>query len=258
MIEVAPHPEFAANGSFEHLRLGRNKPAAKPKLCLAKYLDKPTILPAIPATCDYTTGVSSWPMYGNDRLGDCTCAAAGHMIQAWSQAAGSPFTPADADVEAMYIPGTGAQDDGRSEDGVLSYWRTTGLGGRKITAYAYVDPSDLDEVRAAIYLFGGVYAGAGLPLTAQGQTVWDVVADVPGRNEPYSWGGHAFPYEAYDANGFVVVTWGGLLRDTIAFHNEYVDEVYAVISEDFLAAGKTPAGFDLEALEADLTVMTQH
>lgn len=264
MTDVAVHPEFAAHGSFEHLKLGRKPKVEDARtLRLAKYLDLAEALPATPPSADWVTGVPSWPMYGNDRLGDCTCAAVGHMIQAWSQAAGGLKTFADADIEALYIPDTGTQDDGRSEMDVLNYWRQTGVGqpsyADRIIAYASVDPSNIDEVKAAISFFGGLYVGIGLPLTAQGQSVWDVVSDLPGRNEPYSWGGHAVPILGYNQSGeYVVVTWGAPLTMTQAFWTMYGDEAYAIISPDFIgAAGVTPAGFDLERLEADLTEITQ-
>jgi hypothetical protein len=270
VIDVPVHPEFAARDTFEHLKLGRLPRRDDPRtLLLARYLDDTVALPATPPSADFASAVPSWPMYGNDRLGDCTCAAVGHMIQAWTVAAGAARTPADPDVEALYWQtgtppaATGsqgsAQDDGRAELDVLNYWRNTGLAGDKITAYIAVDPSNLDHVRAAIYLFGGVYTGIALPLTAKGQTVWDVVAAAPDQNTPGSWGGHAVPYLAYDDAGFVCVTWGSTLRLTTAFHNEYTDEAYAIVSPDFLAAsgGASPAGFNLEALEADLAELAQ-
>ena len=38
-------------------------------------------LPAPPAAVDWGKNVSSWPMYLNDKYGDCTCAAVGHMLK---------------------------------------------------------------------------------------------------------------------------------------------------------------------------------
>lgn len=260
------HPELEQRGSFEHLPLGR-KPAVHDErtLMFASYVDDAVVLPEIPAAADYAAAVPAWPMYCNDRFGDCTCAAVGHMVQAWSAAAGREVTVTDDDVLALYWqtghpagepcdPG-GATDDGRVELGVLNYWRNEGLRtGDRIEAYVSVDPRNHDHVRAAIYLFGGVYTGIALPKTAQGQNVWDVVGDgKTGDSEPFSWGGHAVPYLAYtEAGDFVCITWGEGVRLTGAFHEAYTDECYAVISPDFLVDGKTPAGFDLEALKTDL------
>ena len=43
-------------------------------LQLARYVDT-AVLPAPPASYDETAHVHDWPMYANDRIGDCTCAA---------------------------------------------------------------------------------------------------------------------------------------------------------------------------------------
>jgi hypothetical protein len=53
------------------------------------------------------------------------------------------------------------------------------------------------------------------------------------------------------------VTWGRLQELTWLFWDRYVDEVYAILSVDFLdEAGQAPNGFDLAALTADLTLVT--
>jgi hypothetical protein len=140
---------------------------------------------------------------------------------------------------------------------VLNYWRQNGVGGRdKITAYVSVNPSNIAHVKAAIYLFGGVYTGISLPLTAQTQHEWDVVGDGrTGNSAPGSWGGHAVPYLVYTPTTFGVVTWGDVLSLTTRFHEAYTDELYAVISPQFLKAGESPAGFNLAALQSDLAAL---
>jgi hypothetical protein len=262
-----PHPELAAHGSFAHLKLGRKAVAADPRtLQLAKYLDR-TQLPPIPATADFVSDVPAWPMYGNDQLGDCTCAAAGHMIEAWTYSAGTDKTPVEADVETMYwetgsppaasgTPGSPA-DDGREEVQVLNYWRQTGLGGDTIGAYAAVDPTNHADMQAAVYLFGGVYLGVALPKTAQTQQVWDVVTHARHADTaPGSWGGHAVPCHAYDQSAMTVITWGAPLQATWAFNDKYVDEAYAIISNDILKGGGTTInGFNLSQLQADLAAI---
>ncbi|HWC46742.1 MAG TPA: hypothetical protein VG868_11575, partial [Casimicrobiaceae bacterium] len=54
-------------------------------LRLARYVDRAK-LPAPPTQLDLTANVPEWPMYANDRIGDCTIAAAAHMIEAWTAA----------------------------------------------------------------------------------------------------------------------------------------------------------------------------
>lgn len=254
------HPHFAQHGSFENLPLGAITGHTDARtLALADYLDDAVVLPKIPATLDLTKKVPSWPMYGNDSKGDCTCACAGHMVQAWSAANLHEETPPLSKVIGMYDDTGDGTDDGRVPTDVLNYWRQHGLGAgsHKITAYASIDPLNIAHVKAASYLFGGVYLAVELPITAQRQSVWDVVGDgKTGDSAPGSWGGHAIPYEAYDSHGGVVVTWGALLKATWAFHKAYVSEVYAVISPDWFKSGKTPAGFNLAQLEADVKALT--
>jgi hypothetical protein len=45
-------------------------------------------LPPPRAAVNWGKNVKSWPMYLNDKYADCTCAAAGHLIQNWSAAVG--------------------------------------------------------------------------------------------------------------------------------------------------------------------------
>lgn len=253
MTQIAPHPELEARGSFAHLRLGKAPRKNDPRtLILGKYL-RLEDLPAVPDAHDWSPAVASWPMYGNDKLGDCTCAAAGHMVEGWTANAGAAVVPADDAVEGLYWA-TGSADTGRFELDVLNYWRTEGLGTDKILVYAAVNPQSQLEVKTSIYLFGGLYIGVALPLTAQGQKVWDVVGDgQSGASAPNSWGGHAVNIVGYDAEGVTLVTWGGLMKATWAFLQTYCDEAYAIITQDWISAeGKAPSGIAMDELLSDL------
>src|SRR5947209_591168 len=82
---------------------------------------------------DLAAAVPEWPMYANDRLGDCTTAAAGHMIEAWCEAAAHRLVEvAEADVLAAFDavkivdPLTG--EAGAIELDVLNLWRRNGIG----------------------------------------------------------------------------------------------------------------------------------
>ena len=58
------------------VRLGKLPARIDPRsLSLARYVDRGA-LPSPPPTVDLSEGVADWPMYGNDRIGDCTTAAA--------------------------------------------------------------------------------------------------------------------------------------------------------------------------------------
>jgi hypothetical protein len=229
-------------------------------LLLGRYVDGHR-LPSPPSVFDETDGIDRWPLYANDRTGDCTVAAAAHMVEAWTAAGrGKPVEISERSVLAAFEhvktvdPDTG--EEGAVELDVLRYWRKSGIGRHRIGAFARVAVHEHALVRSAAWLFGGLYIGAQLPLTAQTQTVWDWTRSLAGRARPGSWGGHAVNVVGYDAHGIAVVTWAQVKRMTWSFWDRYVDECYCIISNDFLDAGKAPNGFYLAALEADLALVT--
>jgi hypothetical protein len=274
------HPEFTAHGSLEHLKLGKKpyRPDLR-TLMLADYIDDEQLLPQIPETFDRRPKVATWPMYGNDRLGDCTWAAIGHIEEDWTaEALGLEhmITPPTPDIEEGYwltgdppsTTGTagGPTDDGRDELSVLQYCHKHGIpgghptDGHPFTAYAYVAPSNHNHMRAALYLFGSLYTGTALPLTAQrptqgpgGESEWDVVANAGAAGEPGSWGGHAYPNRAvWDGKTLRLITWGYEMVETLAFSDKYKEEAWAVLSPDWLNGGKSIDGFDAQQLKSDL------
>jgi hypothetical protein len=244
-------------------KLGKKPAHHDPRtLQMANYLT----LPEIPAARDWTTkAAANWGMMLNDKLGDCTCAATGHITQAWTANAGpkeltfpDPAVLAAYEAITGYRPSDPSTDRGAVELDVLRYWRKTGIGGTKIEAFIALEPKNHLHVQAAVELFGGSYIGLALPVSAQQQAVWSVPPGGPtGTGAPGSWGGHAVAIEAYDAHGLTCITWGQKKKMTWSFWDAYCDEAYALLSE--LWAGKkatAPSGFDLAALKADLKAVT--
>lgn len=214
-------------------------------------------VPPAPASFDATQGIASWPMYANDRLGDCTCAAIGHMLEVWTQQAkGKAETLTDEQVIDLYNLVNGGQDNGANELNVLHVLRTgAGIAGDHVAAYASVDPSNPDLVRSGSWLFSGLYIGINMPRSAQAQVgqVWTPVSGPDGL--PGSWGGHAVNVVKYDAGGLTVITWGAEQRMDWAFWRAYVDEAWALLPVDYEAfKGRLgPAGFDFAQLDQMLT-----
>ena len=248
-------------------KLGKKKAIHNPKaLLLADYLDLTAVLPSIPQHCYWGAKIKTWPMMLNDSLGDCTCAAAGHLVQLWTADESTEVDLSDSTIlEAYegacgYNPNDPSTDQGGVETVVLDYWKKTGIGGHKLFAYLALEPGNISLIKASIFLFGGVYIGVGLPLSAQSQSnpggCWSVA---PGGTNTAngavgSWGGHAIPVIGYNDNVLTVVTWGSIQYMTYNFWNLYCDEAYAPLSEDWAptAAGTVaPEGFDLEQLEED-------
>lgn len=228
-------------------------------LRLRRYVD-PSKLPPPPAELDLTERVNEWPMYANDRIGDCTTAAAGHMIEAWTAAAvGQAIEISERSVltafDAVKIVDPRSGEEGAIELDVLRYWRKHGIGRHRIGAFAAVPVHDPTLVRAGAWLFGGLYIGLSLPASAQAQDVWDWTGTLSGDAKPGSWGGHAVDVVRYDAEGLTVVTWGRLQELTWAFWDHYCDEAYCIIASDFLRGGVAPNGFDLATLQSDLALI---
>jgi len=328
-----------------NMRLGK-KAARRDRRTLQakKYLLTPAgALPAPQPAIDWLSAVPAFPMYGNDVHGDCAIAAIGHMVQVWTANVArigtrdsglGPPTPSEDEILRVYQT-LSPDDDGCVLLEVLNYWRQNLICGVQLGAYAQVNPGDLDEVKVCLEIFGGLYAGAQLPIAAQKQDVWETppaprqaergapaflqfslsaregassvldcavpvcsnegassvldcagpVCSKPGATSvldlpdpvsrpqavasdldtragldfyaPGSWGGHCIPFGKYDANTVRGVTWGAVKDATWPWLLEYVDELYALISPDWLdGKGKTPEGLDLEALRADLKEVT--
>lgn len=228
-------------------------------LRLRRYVD-PSKLPPPPDELDLTENVNEWPIYANDRIGDCTTAAAGHMIEAWTAAAvGQAIEISESSVltafDAVKIVDPRSGEEGAIELDVLRYWRKHGIGRHRIGAFAAVPVHDPALVRTGAWLFGGLYIGLSLPLTAQTQGVWDWTGQLSGDAKPGSWGGHAVDVVRYDADGLTVVTWGRLQAMTWSFWARYCDEAYCIIAADFLRGDVAPNGFDLTTLQSDLALI---
>lgn len=247
------------------LKLGKNPVRHDPRtLLFASYVGAG--LPTAPAAFDLSTKVgASWGMMANDQLGDCTCAAAGHLLMEWTANAGKKmFTPTDKQIIAAYSaitgynPTTGAHDDGAVEIDVLNYWRQSGMAGHKIGAYVALEPRNHIQIMDSVYIFEGCYIGLQLPISAQAQVKnhqpWSVPPGGPvGDGKPGSWGGHAVPVVAYDSRGVTVVTWGALQVMTWTFWETYCEEAYAILSNDYLTEKKqSPQGFNMQELQNDL------
>ena len=242
-------------------RLGKHAPKVDARtLKMAKYVD-PSVLALAPEEYDASVKVTlPWGVMGNDVHGDCTCAALGHHVQVWTANNGKQRTPTDAEVLELYGKVNGGQDSGANMLDVLNHFTAEGLGGfDRPSAFVSVDRRNPAMVRAAAYLFGGLYIGLNLPLSAQAQDVWDYLPDSP-LNAAGSWGGHAVAsHLKYEAGGdrFWLVTWGQWKECTKAFLDAYCDEMYAILDPDWLdsTTGKSPMGFDVAALQDDLQTL---
>jgi hypothetical protein len=225
-----------------------------------------TGLPDPPQSCDYTPKIPSpLGMLGNDQYGDCGFAAAVHQEMTWvDNESQSLPVPSSQAVIAEYLAFTGGQDTGVVLLDMLKFWRTTGINGRKIGAFALVNNQNPKEVQQAIWLFGGIFIGINLPVAWQQDQVWDCPGTPTGSYAPGSWGGHAICSPKYfivagaSEAGVYVISWGQIILLTWKAFSIYVDETYAILSTDWTDGTRpAPNGFDLATLNADLQAVGQ-
>ena len=240
-------------------KLGRLPVRHDPRtLKLKEYL---TTLPPLPAAVDWGSNVKNWQMLGNDSVGDCTCAGAGHAIETWTANASQEFGPTTNQILEAYSAITGynandpSTDQGANMIDVLNYWRKVGIAGHQITAYTSVNWAKQTEIMASVYLFGGCYIGVNLPQSAE---------EAFSNGEPWTdtsdtniLGGHCVLIVGYDSGGLWICTWGRLVYASWAWLNAYTEEAYAVYSRpDWVeATGNCPPGFNDQALESDLAMI---
>lgn len=253
--------------AMDHLRLGKRRARYDRRtLQLANYT---AAMPNPPTSVNWARNITTWPMWLNDSIGDCTIAGCNRLRQIWTKnTLGTPAITSDADTltayEAVsgYTPGNPATDQGANMMDALNYWRNTGIGGDNLFAYAQAAPTLKRQVRQALWLFGGLYAGFALPRSAQTQTHpngrWSQSVSPSSRaGRPGGWGLHACTLSGYGPNWIGVIPWGspdvGYMTMTWQFLFTYCDELYACLSsQDWAENSLAPSGFNLSQLQADL------
>jgi len=245
-------------------KLGKHHPKIDSRtLQFGKYLTAELAPP--PPTINWTKPVTNWPMMGNDKYGDCTCAAAGHMIEEWTANTGTiEVLPDPAILEAYNHFAHGNADAGANMLDVLKYWRKTGIAKDKIMAFAQLEPHNDTQLQDAVSIFGNCYIGLALPNFAvpPNTNFLDIPWIVPaggavGNAAPNPNNGHCVPAVAYDQRFIYVVTWGALKTMSWQFYDAYADEAFAVLSEDWInkQVGTAPSGFDMQTLQQDLAAV---
>jgi len=244
------------------VKTGKLAPKANPRtLKLARYLTGQLPLSVERVYREYKTPDAAKQFFGNDTIGDCTCAGIANLLILWTCHTGQVIIPTRDQVIAMYsaitgYDGTEATDNGAAMTDVLEYMRTTGLAGHKILAWAQIDHTNQEHRQLAVQLFGATYVGVQLPASAQTQfsenASWRVVPFDPIE------GGHAIVHPGYGSEGGDYVTWAKWdQKASREWEEMYIDEEYVVLTSDWLdrVTQKTPGGLDLVALQADLALL---
>lgn len=248
-------------------RLGRAKPHPdKPRLRLAPFLTG--VVPTKPVMADHFSKVPSFGLYKNNVWGICGPTAVANsrrLITVYTT--GKVEYPPQSAVDDLYTrstkppfnPVTGANDSGVVLQDMLAEVVKGGIGGTKALGFAEVDHTNIEEMMAAIAIFGFLIIGVNLETSQQAQTdhgLWDYV-------KSGDWGGHAIlggrykddPTDASDRTG--AVTWAELVDLTDNFIDQQLDEAWVVIWPEHMRDNAFLSGVNVAAFAAAFESITK-
>lgn len=235
-------------------QLGRRPAHAdKPALLLGDFLTG--AVPEHPASVDHLDPVHDFGLYGNDQHGDCgPTSVANSRILTTHFLADAEQVPTLDDVYDLYRrsgnPNFPTDDQGVVMQDMLAEVVRDGIGGVKALGFAKVDVGNLDELDAAVAIFGFLLYGVTLEVAQQHQaTQWDYVRSG-------EWGGHAVLGGAYGTPGRGVITWGDRVEMTNAFIAHQLDEAWVVIWPEHLNNRAFLDGVDLPKFAAAYKAIT--
>jgi hypothetical protein len=202
-----------------------------------------------PAALNNLIGLPLGDPLGNDTLSNCVEAASLRLEQVWRSVAwGDPWQPSRADAVARYSAWAGYQPDepltdtGTDTARAFSLWCSAGvrLGDQleDVPTEVVLPVRDANALRLAVERYGGFLCTYQLPADAPDAGVWDVPA--PGAEMD---GSHEVLIAGYDADGWIALSWGNLVRITPHFHARQCLGASAFVSRLWLrTTGLTPAG----------------
>lgn len=231
---------------FSGKHLGKADAKPDPLVPMLMSLVKVDGMAPPPDEQNWYASVAEWPMDNNDTTPDCTSAAVAHAIQQWTLYGQNMSLIMQATAVLAFFQLTKAPGgEGAFLVDVLKYWMAngvqTGYGLHKIAAFASIGAGNIQHMKCGVAWFGNVVIGLALPLSAQSQDVWDVVAGP--ASGAGTWGGHCVLIVGYDSTYIYFVSWGRVMKMTQAFYATYCDEAYVILTRDFMKPpGNTPAG----------------
>lgn len=255
---------------------GRRPPKRAPAIRLSRILTG--TVPDHPAAVDYLAALGGgWSILGNDRAGDCCAVTWANIRRLVTATLASEDYPSQDEVWQLYrtqnpdfdpnggpdTNGPGSPADAGMEIQLLleDLHRAGGPDGVKAVAFAKVDHTNADEVRAAIAIFG--YVWTGVVVTAANM-------DEFGAGEPWDYvrrsaveGGHSVITAGYGPPGAGplagdarIITWAQETSFTDTYWAHEVDECWVVLWPEHLGSREFLQGVDLTALAADYQSIT--
>jgi hypothetical protein len=254
-------------------KYGRRPPKNAPALRFGSFLQSG--VPTHPSTEDYLAKLTGWEMLGNDVAGDCNAVTWANMRRLVTATLSTEYYPTQAQVWQFYQTqnpdfspagtassnGPGSPDDqGMDIQTGLEYLHGTGgPDGVKAVAFAKVDHTKMDEVKAALAIFGGLWLGIEvLDANQQQFAKGEAWTDVSGSKVD---GGHAILGGGYKAD-VRFITWAQETRFASSFWNgivagnPLVEEAWVVVWPENLGTAAFEQGVDQAQLAADYQALT--
>lgn len=257
---------------------GRLQPVHRRALWAGQYLTG--AIPEHPPAADYIAALGGgWKMLGNGRAGDCvavTWASARRLVTA--TLTGAEAYPSQDEVWEFYQtqnpafspgggPGEGngpgsVEDQGMVIQTALEYLtKHGGPDGTLALGFAQVAVHDLDEVRAALAVFGFLWVGLNVTVANEeefsAEQPWGVVPGSPLA------GGHSVMAAGYGPAGagalggdVRIQTWAAETSFTDELWTSQVEEAWVVIWPEHLGSHEFLTGLDLEAFARDYEAIT--
>lgn len=259
-------------------RYGRRAPKKAPVLRLGHFLTG--VVPAHPAAADNLARLSGgWKMLGNDVAGDCVAVTWANFRRLVTAVLATEYYPTQDQVWTIYktqnpgfdpngtaeTNGPGSQHDGGMDiQTLLEYLvKVGGPDGVKAVGFAAVDVKNVEEVKAAIAIFGGLWTGITVRAVNQDEfgngQPWDYV-----RSSPED-GGHSVLTGGYGPVGSGAgalggderfITWADETSFTESFWSHDVEQAYAVIWPEQLKDKAFLAGVNLAGFAVAWTDIT--
>lgn len=247
------------------MKYGRRPPKRALSLHLGNYLTG--VIPSHPAWADYLAALNGgWQVLGNNQYGDCmsvTWANSRRLVTA--TLTGQVDYPSLDQVIAFYKtqnPAFPSEDNGMDMQTALeTLVNEGGPDGVKAICFAQIDPTNVEEVKAAIAIFGFVYVGVnvqyhnmnefdlGMPWT------WSVSDGVDGGHAILT-GGYGTPGPGALGGDERFITWGQETSFTDEFWQYGVEECWVVIWPEHLGTKEFMEGVNLQDLAADYEAIT--
>lgn len=217
----------------------------------------------LPSTIDWSKPVTSVPMLGNDKAGDCTIATSLHFIQFITANAGTMEVPdADCAIDNYsrltgYNPISGQPDNGAVINDKNRFWMQNGFAISdngaldKLDGYAQIEAGDIAGLLRALATFGPIELGVELPPDAEQAYESGQWTDTSGAYGGL--GGHdTLIVASLDAGAwFKIATWDGYVMASMQWVKKYMSEGTALLRRKWLLqkTGLSPSGLTMAELD---------